>query len=190
MRSTPRPRRWRCSKRRARRSPICRSSPMPGRPGIRAARPSSALGRRPSSPASASFTRGLAKSLDAPAGAVAAEIYLDAIPAPRSSGRARAGLCAAGAAGRSPATSPSSFRRSSPPTLCSARSAAADKAAITGVAAVRPVRERRRPVAGLRGDAAAGREELHRRADRRDLQPDHRRCGEARRAPEELVRAH
>ena len=31
----------------------------------------------------------LAKSLDAPAGAVAAEIYLDAIPAPRSSGHAR-----------------------------------------------------------------------------------------------------
>jgi phenylalanyl-tRNA synthetase beta chain len=32
---------------------------------------------------------GLVKSLDAPAGAVAAEIYLDAIPAPRSSGHAR-----------------------------------------------------------------------------------------------------
>jgi len=31
----------------------------------------------------------LQKSLDAPAGAVAAEIYLDAIPAPRSSGRSR-----------------------------------------------------------------------------------------------------
>ena len=33
---------------------------------------------------------GLAKSLDAPAGAVAAEIYLDAIPAPRGSSRGRA----------------------------------------------------------------------------------------------------
>jgi phenylalanyl-tRNA synthetase beta chain len=33
---------------------------------------------------------GLARSLDAPAGSVAAEIYLDAIPAPRSGGRARA----------------------------------------------------------------------------------------------------
>jgi phenylalanyl-tRNA synthetase beta chain len=32
----------------------------------------------------------LQKELDAPAGAVAAEIYLDAIPAPRSSGHARA----------------------------------------------------------------------------------------------------
>jgi phenylalanyl-tRNA synthetase beta chain len=32
---------------------------------------------------------GLAKSIDAPAGAVAAEIYLDSIPVPRSSGRAR-----------------------------------------------------------------------------------------------------
>jgi len=32
---------------------------------------------------------GLAKSIDAPAGAVAAEIYLDSIPAPRSSGHAR-----------------------------------------------------------------------------------------------------
>src|SRR5438270_257108 len=32
----------------------------------------------------------LQKSLDAPAGAVAAEVYLDAIPASRSSGRARA----------------------------------------------------------------------------------------------------
>ncbi|HWI75542.1 MAG TPA: phenylalanine--tRNA ligase subunit beta, partial [Sphingomicrobium sp.] len=31
----------------------------------------------------------VAKALDAPDGAVAAEIYLDAIPAPRSSGRAR-----------------------------------------------------------------------------------------------------
>jgi phenylalanyl-tRNA synthetase beta chain len=31
----------------------------------------------------------LSKSLDAPAGLIAAEIYLDAIPAPRSSGRAR-----------------------------------------------------------------------------------------------------
>jgi phenylalanyl-tRNA synthetase beta chain len=33
---------------------------------------------------------GLQKRLDAPVGAVAAEIYLDALPAPRSSGRARA----------------------------------------------------------------------------------------------------
>jgi phenylalanyl-tRNA synthetase beta chain len=33
---------------------------------------------------------GLHKQIDAPAGAVAAEIYLDALPAPRSSGRARA----------------------------------------------------------------------------------------------------
>ncbi|HEY6662451.1 MAG TPA: phenylalanine--tRNA ligase subunit beta [Sphingomicrobium sp.] len=32
---------------------------------------------------------GLARSLDAPAGAVAAELYLDALPAPRASGRAR-----------------------------------------------------------------------------------------------------
>jgi phenylalanyl-tRNA synthetase beta chain len=32
---------------------------------------------------------GLQKSLDAPPGAVAADIYLDAIPAPRSGGRAR-----------------------------------------------------------------------------------------------------
>jgi phenylalanyl-tRNA synthetase beta chain len=32
---------------------------------------------------------GLHKQIDAPAGAVAAEIYLDALPAPRSSGRAR-----------------------------------------------------------------------------------------------------
>jgi phenylalanyl-tRNA synthetase beta chain len=32
---------------------------------------------------------GLTRSLDAPAGAVAAELYLDAIPAPRASGRAR-----------------------------------------------------------------------------------------------------
>ena len=32
---------------------------------------------------------GLSKSVDAPSGAVAAEIYLDAIPAPRSSGRGR-----------------------------------------------------------------------------------------------------
>jgi phenylalanyl-tRNA synthetase beta chain len=32
---------------------------------------------------------GLQKSLDAPAGAVAADVYLDAIPVPRSSGRAR-----------------------------------------------------------------------------------------------------
>ncbi|HUP66694.1 MAG TPA: phenylalanine--tRNA ligase subunit beta, partial [Sphingomicrobium sp.] len=37
----------------------------------------------------------LQKSLDAPAGAVAAEIYLDAIPAPRSAGRARAAFAPA-----------------------------------------------------------------------------------------------
>ncbi len=38
---------------------------------------------------------GLQKSLDSPAGTVAAEIYLDAIPTPRSSGRARAAFAPA-----------------------------------------------------------------------------------------------
>jgi phenylalanyl-tRNA synthetase beta chain len=37
----------------------------------------------------------LVAALDAPAGSVAAEIYLDALPAPRSSGRARAAFAPA-----------------------------------------------------------------------------------------------
>ena len=73
---------------------------MPGRPGIPAARRASGLGRRPSSPLSANCIPGC-KDLDAPAGTVAAEIYLDAIPAQRSAGRARAALRAVAAAGRS-----------------------------------------------------------------------------------------
>ena len=44
---------------------------------------------RISLPHSASFIRGLPRALELPAGTVAAEIYLDAIPAPRSSERAR-----------------------------------------------------------------------------------------------------
>ena len=82
----------------------------------------------------------IAKALDAPAGTVAAEIYLDAIPAPRSVERRARRLRAAGAAGGDAATSPS---------WCPADLAAdalvravrgADKAAITGGAAVRPLR--------------------------------------------------
>ena len=88
-RSMPRPRRLHCSRPPARRSRTSRSSPTLARPGIPAARRRLDLGRRRSSPASASFTRGCRRALDAPAGAVAAEIYLDAIPAPRSSGHAR-----------------------------------------------------------------------------------------------------
>ena len=122
----------------------------------RAGRPSSGSGRRRSSPASASFTRGCRRALDAPAGAVAAEIYLDAIPAPRSSGRARAGLCAAGAAGGHPR-----LRLHRPGRACRRQPAPRDPRRRQGGdhrrAAVRPVRSARRAVAGLRSDAPAGR---------------------------------
>ena len=62
--------------------------PMPDRPGTQAAQRGSASVQRRSSPALGELHPSL-KSLEAPAGAVAAEIYLDAIPAPRSSGHAR-----------------------------------------------------------------------------------------------------
>ena len=65
--STPRPRRWRCSRRPARRSPICSCSPTPGRPGTRAARRRCGSGRRRCSRRSASCTRGWRSELDAPA---------------------------------------------------------------------------------------------------------------------------
>jgi phenylalanyl-tRNA synthetase beta chain len=48
-----------------------------------------ALGPKTTVAAFGELHPGLAKSIDAPAGAVAAEIYLDSIPVPRSSGRAR-----------------------------------------------------------------------------------------------------
>ena len=66
----------------------------------------------------------LRKSLDAPAGAVAAEIYLDAIPAPRSSGHARSAICAACAAGGHARFRLHRPGRTCPPTICCARSAA------------------------------------------------------------------
>ena len=72
---------------------------------------------------------GLVKSLGAPPGAVAAEIYLDAIPAPRRAA-ARAPPSRRRRCSRSRAISPSSSPPIFPPTLCSAPSAAADKAAI------------------------------------------------------------
>ena len=128
---------------------------------------------------------GLQKTLDAPAGAVAGEIYLDAIPAPRSSATRARRLCAAALAADHPRLRLHRAGRAAPPTRWFARSAAR-QGRDHRRAAVRPLRKRRRPVARGRSHAAAGRQELHRRTDRRDLAP-HRRCRrEARRAPEEL----
>ena len=102
------PRDWQCGqgagfrrvRRQGRSAGAARSGGRAGRQsaGVPGRRPDLAPGplgdacgwaRRRSSPRSASCTRGWSRELDAPAGAVAAEIYLDAIPAPRSSGRAR-----------------------------------------------------------------------------------------------------
>ena len=88
-RSTPRPRRWRCSRRPGRRSPTCRlfmdAGPTwhPGPLGDAGAWAKTILA------AFGELHPRLARGADAPAGTVAAEIYLDAIPAPRASGRAR-----------------------------------------------------------------------------------------------------
>ncbi len=82
------------------------------------------LGPRPSSPRSASCTRIWSKTLDAPAAAVAAEIYLDAIPAPRVSGHARAAYRAARAAAGHPRFRLHRSGRVCPRRTCSARSAA------------------------------------------------------------------
>ena len=130
----------------------------------------------------------LARALDAPAGSVAGEIYLDAIPAPRSSDRARA-LFAPTAL--QPVSRDFAFlvpdrrgRRAAGP-----RDPRRRQASDYLGAAVRPVRDRRRAVAGGGSDAAAGREELHRRGDRRDLQADRRRRRKARREAARLIRA-
>ncbi len=131
-RSTPRPRCWRCSKPPARRSPTCRCSPTPARPGIRAARPRSGSGRRPSSPASASCTRACRRRSTRPP----ARLPPKSISTPsRRRGRAAAPAppmrrrrCR-----RSRATSPSSSRRILPPTHLLRAIRGADKAAITGV---------------------------------------------------------
>ncbi len=85
----PRPKWWRCSRPRARRCPICSSTWGPAKPGIPAGRPRWGSGKNVLAAFGELHPR-IAKELDAPAGTVAAEIYLDAIPAPRSSERARA----------------------------------------------------------------------------------------------------
>ena len=99
-RSTPRPRCSRCSMPPARRSTnlqvFADAGPTwhPGRSATLRARPEDHRRRiRRASP------RVCRRASTRPAGAVAAEIYLDAIPQGRASGHARAGLCAAGAAG-------------------------------------------------------------------------------------------
>ena len=89
MRSTPKARCWRCCKRGG--APVANlqvfvdAGPTwhPGR--------SARLGLGPKTIVAAfgELHPGLARKIDAPQGAVAAEIYLDAIPAPRSSGHAR-----------------------------------------------------------------------------------------------------
>ena len=179
--SMSRPRRWRCLRPRERRPRTCSCSPTPGRPGTRAARRRSGSGRRPSSPHSASCTRAWRRTLEAPAGAVAAEIYLDAIPAPRSSGRARPAFAPPALAGGHPRLRLLSSRTILPPTRWSARSAAPtrlrspQRGCSTGSSAGGAV-------AGCRSHAAAGREELHRGRDRRHRQADRRRRRKAGRA--------
>ena len=65
-------------------------SRMPAPPGIRAGRQRCVLGPKTIVAAFGELHPRLEKLLDAPERAVAAEVYLDAIPAPRSSGHARA----------------------------------------------------------------------------------------------------
>ena len=127
----------------------------------------------------------LQKELDAPAGAVAAEIYLDAIPAPRSSGRARAAYAP-------PALQ--AITRDFAFIVPADLSADNLLRAIRGARqsghhqrpAVRSLRRSRRAIARLRSHASTGREELHRRANRGNV-ATHCRCRrKARRAPQEL----
>ena len=141
-RSTPRPKCWRCSRRPARRSPTCSSSPTPDRPGTRAARRRSASAPRRSLAA-------LRRASPAPA------------EEPRRAGRARSRPKSTSTRSRRRASSGRARAAFAPPALQAvtrdfafivpADLAAdalvrairgADKAAITGVAAVRPVRER------------------------------------------------
>ena len=98
----------------------------------------------------------LAKALDAPAGTVAAEIYLDAIPAPRIGRPGPSSLRPAGAAGGDPrfrVHRPAETDRRRPGPRGSRRRQGGDHRG----AAVRPVRDARRPVAGGRGHAPARR---------------------------------
>ncbi len=111
----------------------------------------------------------LTKSLDGPPGIIAAEVYLDALPAPRSSGRARP--------------------QYSPPALQAVTHPRRRQACDQRRPAVRPVRDLGRGQPRVRGHAAALRQELHRPADRRNLGTDRGGGREARRAPQELIRA-
>ncbi len=130
-----------------------------------------------------------ARALDAPAGAVAAEIYLDAIPAPRSSGRARpayappalqpvtrdfafivpADLAADDLAPRDPRRA---TRRRSPPSGCSTGSKRADGLSLAFEVTLQPV------------DKSFTDEQIGEIS-----QPHRRRRRKTRRSPAELVRA-
>ena len=167
--------RSRCSMRRARPSTICRSSPTPARPGTPAARRRFALGRRRSSRPSASCIRGFRRASTRPP-----------VQSPRSFTSTRSRRAEPEAARDrpmrrprskpSPATSPSSSRPTFRPTALAPCDPRRRQGGDHRRAPVRSVRGSGRLVAGLRGHASAGGEELHRRADRRDLEA-HRRGG-------------
>ena len=120
----------------------------------------------------------VAKALDLPAGTVAAEIYLDAIPAPRSSEHARPAYTP-------PALQPvkRDFAFLVPADLAADALVrairGADKAVITDARLFDRYRGRAGAEPGGRGHAAAGREKLHRGRDRRGFEEDRRRGREA-----------
>ena len=165
-RSMPRPKCWPCSKPPERRSPTSRSSPTPARPGIPGGRRRLGLGPKTILASFGELHPGPSKLVDAPAGAVAAEIYLDAIPEAALERRARAGLCAAGAA-----VDYARLRVRRSGRACRRRFDQGDQRQRQGGdhrgSAVRPVRNAGGPVAGGRSHAPAARQELHRRGDRR-----------------------
>ena len=140
----------------------------PGRPGIRGARRGSGLGPKTIVAAFGELHPRIAKALDLPAGTVAAELYLDAIPAPRNSERARVAFAP-------------------PPLQAVTRDFAFVVPADLAADALTRAHPRRRQGAitavrlfdryegeqglepGVRSHAAAGREELHRSRDCRDF---------------------
>ena len=97
-RSTPRPRRWRCSKRPARRSPTCSSTWAPGETWHPGRSATLGPGQERSSPRSASCIRAWPRRSMRRPGRSRRKSISTPFPRRASSERARAGLRAAGAA--------------------------------------------------------------------------------------------
>ena len=141
------------------------------------------LGRRPSSPRSASFTRGLLADLPAD-GRRRALSRRD--PGAALGGRARPAFAAGAAVGHA------RFRFLRPAGAGRRRPGPGDPRRRQGgdhrCAAVRPLRPGGGLSLAIEVDAAAGREELHRGRDRRHLEANRRRGREVRRAAPEASR--